>query len=53
VDITDEETYSKRFLVRTYLDLLLKEGDNCLGYDLQSEVFPESIEDSLKSFDFT
>ncbi|KAK8893371.1 hypothetical protein M9Y10_021788 [Tritrichomonas musculus] len=52
LELTDEETYSDRVLVRTHLGYLLNEGDVCLGYDLREAVFTDEISDSLKKTEF-
>lgn len=52
LELTDEESYSDRVLVRTHLGFLLNEGDVCYGYDLREAVFPDEISDSLKKTEF-
>ena len=52
LELTDEETYSDRVLVRTHLGFLLNEGDVCYGYDLREAVFPDEVSDSLKKTEF-
>lgn len=48
VEITDEETYTERLIVRTHLGSILKEGDSVLCYDLRTFSLPENAEDRLK-----
>lgn len=52
VELTDEETYTDRILVRTHLGHLLNEGDVCLAYDLRDSVFPDDISDALHRVEF-
>ena len=49
VEITDEETYEERLLVRTYLGETLHEGEPCLGYDMRASVMTDEIQDLFKS----
>jgi len=48
VEITDEETYSDRLMVRTHLGEMLREGEPCLGYDLRTTIIPDEAMKKLK-----
>jgi nonsense-mediated mRNA decay protein 3 len=51
VELTDEETYSDRILVRTHLGAHLHESEPCLGYDVRVNVLPDDIQDLFKKQD--
>lgn len=48
VEITDEETFSDRLIVRTHLGAKLVEGESCLAYDLRVNVLPDDVEQVIK-----
>ena len=48
IELTDEETYSERIIVRSHLGALLKEGDVVLAYDTRKCVISDKDEDVFK-----
>ncbi|OHT05102.1 60S ribosomal export protein nmd3 [Tritrichomonas foetus] len=53
LELTDEDTYSDRILVKTHLGRILNEGDVCLAYDLRDVVFTDDVSNSLSKIDFS
>lgn len=51
-EITDEETYSDRIVVRSHLGSILNEGQVCNCYDLRAETFTDEMEKIIKKIDF-
>jgi len=52
VEITDEETYSERFIIRSHLGKVLKEGCTVLGYDLRASAFVDTVTEIIKKQDY-
>ena len=48
VEITDEDTYEERILVRSHLGGILREGEPCLGYDIRASALPDEVEAVFK-----
>jgi nonsense-mediated mRNA decay protein 3 len=44
VELTDEETYGERLLVRSHLGAQLKEGAHCCAYDMRACVLPDVVQ---------
>lgn len=52
-ELTDEDTYEDRVIVRSHLGKLINEGDICLAYDLRDAVFPDEVSDQIGKIDFS
>lgn len=52
-EITDEDTYEDRIIVKSHLGNILHEGDVCHAYDLRETVFPDDITSVIDKVDFS
>ena len=52
-ELTDEDTYEDRVIVRSHLGTIIHEGDVCLAYDLRDAVLPDEISDQINKIDFS
>ena len=48
VELTDEETYQDRIIVKTHLGNELKEGDGCLAYDVRASMISDDAMNVFK-----
>jgi nonsense-mediated mRNA decay protein 3 len=51
-EITDEDSYETRVIVRSHLGRKLSEGDVCICYDLRDEVLPDDTAAVIEGIDF-
>ncbi|OHT16745.1 NMD3 family protein [Tritrichomonas foetus] len=51
VELTDEETYQDRIIVKTHLGNELKEGEGCLAYDIRTTMISDDAMDVFKKHD--
>ncbi|KAK8837653.1 hypothetical protein M9Y10_036186 [Tritrichomonas musculus] len=48
VELTDEDTYQERIIVKSHLGCDLREGESCFAYDLRSSIIPDDAMDVFK-----